>query len=189
MDDPRLLEFIRGGGSGGSGGYQLRNMAVLRCVSLICGTVGMLPINLIEAGPEKRIAKEHPAHRLLKIKPNGWQTPLEFKRQMMLSQLRHGDAIRGEAPVEKGVTRKSVVAAAKRDNPPGTFTAGVKVVATRREDSRSTPAYTWRFSELGTSKEPARPWIRPTWDSNEDEIAGAVRERLASAIDEALSRR
>lgn len=92
MDDPRLLEFIRGGGSGGTGGYQLRNMAVLRCVSLICGTVGMLPISLIEAGPEKRIAKEHPAHRLLKLKPNGWQTPLEFKRQMMLSQLRHGDA-------------------------------------------------------------------------------------------------
>lgn len=92
MDDPRLLEFFRGGGSGGAGGYQLRNMAVLRCVSLICGTVGMLPINLIEAGPEKRIAKEHPAHRLLKLKPNGWQTPLEFKRQMMLSQLRHGDA-------------------------------------------------------------------------------------------------
>ena len=91
LDDPRMLEFIRGGQSGGDS-YQLRNMAVLRCVSLICGTVGMLPINLVEAGPEKRIADEHPAHRLLKVKPNPWQTPLEFKRQMELSKQRHGDA-------------------------------------------------------------------------------------------------
>lgn len=91
MDDPRLLEFIRSG-SGSGAGHQLRNMAVLRCLSLICGTVGMLPVNLVEAGPEKRIARDHPAHRLLKIKPNPWQTPLEFKRQMQLAMLRQGDA-------------------------------------------------------------------------------------------------
>lgn len=92
MDDPRLLEFIRGGQAGYGTGYQLRNMAVLRCVSLICGTIGTVPVSLIEAGPEKRIATEHPAHRLLKIRPNPWQTPLEFKRQIQLAQLRHGDA-------------------------------------------------------------------------------------------------
>lgn len=92
LDDPKLLEFIRCGQAGGGETFQLRNMAVLRCVSLICGTVGMLPINLIEAGPEKRVAEEHPVHRLLKIKPNTWQTPLEFKRQMELSKQRHGDA-------------------------------------------------------------------------------------------------
>lgn len=94
LDDPRLLEFIRCGqyDAGIGGAYQLRNMAVLRCISLICGTVGMLPLNLIEAGPEKRVATEHPVHRLLKVKPNTWQTPLEFKRQMELSKQRHGDA-------------------------------------------------------------------------------------------------
>ena len=92
LDDPRLLEFMRGHITDqGHTGY-LRNMATLRCVSLICGTVGMLPINLVEAGPEKRIATEHPAHRLLKVKPNPWQTPLEFKRQMELSKQRYGDA-------------------------------------------------------------------------------------------------
>lgn len=92
LDDPRLLEFIRCGQAGEGAGFQLRNMAVLRCISLICGTVGMLPLNLIESGPEKRIATEHPVHRLLKVKPNSWQTPLEFKRQMELSKQRHGDA-------------------------------------------------------------------------------------------------
>jgi HK97 family phage portal protein len=91
LDDPRLLEFIRTGQAEPEGAFQLRNMAVLRCVTLICGTVGMLPVNLIAAGPEKRIASEHPAHRLLKVKPNPWQTPLEFKRQLQLSMLRHGD--------------------------------------------------------------------------------------------------
>lgn len=111
-------------------------------------------------------------------------------RQATMAGARVGrDAIRDAAPVDEGVTRKSVVAAAKRDNPSGVFTAGVKVIAGERENRRSSPAYTWRFSELGTSKEPARPWIRPTWDSNEDEIAAAVRARLASAIDEALSGR
>ncbi|MBN5087541.1 phage portal protein [Stenotrophomonas sp. NY11291] len=92
MDDPALLEFIRSQGGHGGGGYQLRNMAVLRCLSLICGTIGMLPLNLVESGGKKRIATEHPAHRLLKIKPNPWQTPLEFKRQMELARQRHGDA-------------------------------------------------------------------------------------------------
>lgn len=92
LDDPRLLEFIRCGQAGYGETFQLRNMAVLRCVSLICGTVGMLPLNLIEAGPEKRVATEHPVHRLLKVKPNSWQTPLEFKRQMELSKQRDGDA-------------------------------------------------------------------------------------------------
>lgn len=92
MDDPALLEFIRAGQGGAHDSFQLRNMAVLRCVSLICGTVGMLPISLIEAGPEKRVASEHPVHRLLKRKPNPWQTPLEFKRQMELAKQRHGNA-------------------------------------------------------------------------------------------------
>jgi len=92
LDDPRLLEFIRSGANGYSESFQLRNMAVLRCVSLITGTVGMLPVNLMENGPTKRAAAEHPAYRLLKIKPNPWQTPLEFKRQMQLALLRHGDA-------------------------------------------------------------------------------------------------
>jgi len=91
MDDPRLLAFMRNGGAS-TGGHELRNMAVLRCVSLICGTIGMLPMSLVEDGPEKRVASEHPAHKLLKVKPNSWQTPLEFRRQMQLSQLRHGDA-------------------------------------------------------------------------------------------------
>lgn len=110
-------------------------------------------------------------------------------RQAAMAGARVGrDAVRDAAPVKEGVTRRGVVAAAKRENEPGTFTAGVRVRGAQRGDRRASPSYTWRFSELGTSKEPARPWIRPSWDSSEDEIAEAVRDRLASAIDEALGR-
>lgn len=95
MDDPALLEYIRCGQSGGDYGRRmsaLRNMATLRCVSLISESIGMLPLNLIENGPAKAYATAHPVYRLLKLKPNGWQTPYEFKSGMQLNALAHGNA-------------------------------------------------------------------------------------------------
>lgn len=89
MDDPALLEYIRGGQQGSEA---LRNMAALRCVSVICESVGMLPISLLRKGSKKEHATDHPAYRLMKLKPNGWQTPYEFKSQMQLSVLMHGSA-------------------------------------------------------------------------------------------------
>lgn len=110
-------------------------------------------------------------------------------RQATMAGARVGrDAVKALAPVDEGVTRDSVVAASARQNEPGTHTAGVKIRSIRREHGRN-PAYTWRFSELGTSKEPARPWIRPAWDSHEDEIVAATQDALARAIDQALGRR
>lgn len=67
-------------------------MAALRCVSLICESIGMLPLNLMENGPAKAYATAHPAYRLLKLKPNSWQTPYEFKSQMQLNVLEEGNA-------------------------------------------------------------------------------------------------
>lgn len=87
MDDPAFKEYVRGEQISND---KLRNMAALRCVSLICESIGMLPINLIKNGPQKEFAKSHPAYRLLKLKPNGWQTPYEFKSQIQLSALTNG---------------------------------------------------------------------------------------------------
>jgi len=110
-------------------------------------------------------------------------------RQATMAGARVGrDAVRRLAPVDEGITRNAVVAAGKKQNEPGTFTSGVRIRSIRREDGRN-PAYTFRFSELGTSKEPARPWIRPAWDSHEDEIVAATQDALARAIDQALGRR
>lgn len=89
LDDPALLEYIRGGQQSNE---SLRNMAALRCVSLICESIGMLPTSLIRKGPQKAHATDHAAYRLIKLKPNGWQTPYEIKSQMQLSALMHGSA-------------------------------------------------------------------------------------------------
>ncbi|NLZ12380.1 MAG: phage portal protein [Alcaligenaceae bacterium] len=89
FDDPAFLEYARAGAI--SDTKALRNMAVLRCVSLISRAIGMLPVSPYVEGDEKRVAKDHPAYRLIKLKPNDWQTPMEFKSQLELSVLQHGD--------------------------------------------------------------------------------------------------
>ncbi|WP_025135921.1 phage portal protein [Achromobacter sp. DH1f] len=90
LDDPALLEYMR------SGEYNrrvesLRNMAALRCVSLIVTSLGMLPLNLMRNDASKALVKDHPGYRLLKLKPNGWQTPFEFKSMMQLHVLEQGN--------------------------------------------------------------------------------------------------
>ncbi|CAG2152653.1 hypothetical protein LMG19282_04246 [Cupriavidus campinensis] len=92
LDDPALYEFMRGNLDGGLGNkaQSLRNMAVLRCVTLISGSIGMLPFNLMKNTPDKALATDHPAYRLLKLKPNDWQTPLEFKSLLQLHTLLDG---------------------------------------------------------------------------------------------------
>lgn len=126
-------------------------------------------------------------------------------RQATMAGARVGrDAARELAPEDSGELKRHVVAASKRQNAPGTHTAGVRVRGGRGKYSNTAanrgkqrvgqsyetpgPAYYWRFTELGTSKQPATPWIRPAWDSHEQEIVDAVRQRLATAIDEAISR-
>ena len=91
LDDPALLEYIRGSQSGVSA-KMLRNTAALRCLTLIGNGLGMLPTSLYEAGAEKKVLKEHPAHKLLRFKPNPYQTPMEFKAQMQLLLETEGNA-------------------------------------------------------------------------------------------------
>ena len=97
LDDPDLLAFMRTGGETASGAYinaskALQNMALLRCVTLISESIGMLPLNLVERGDEKRHAVEHPLYDILKAKPNNWQTAYEFKALMQLRVMMHGNA-------------------------------------------------------------------------------------------------
>lgn len=91
LDDPALLEFIRNGQTT-SANRMVRNMAALRSLSLISNGLGMLPISLYEAGSDKKVMREHPAHKLIRVKPNPWQTPMEFKSQMQLLLETEGNA-------------------------------------------------------------------------------------------------
>lgn len=91
LDDPALLEFIRSGQMT-SANRMVRNMAALRSLSLISNGLGMLPISLYEAGSDKNVMREHASHKLIRVKPNPWQTPMEFKSQMQLLMETEGNA-------------------------------------------------------------------------------------------------
>ncbi|QTW18093.1 phage portal protein [Comamonas kerstersii] len=91
LDDPALLEYIRSGQLAASS-QMLRNMAALRCLTLLSNGLGMLPTNLYHSGSAKEVAKDHPAHKLLRTRPNPYQTPMEFKSQMHLLLESEGNA-------------------------------------------------------------------------------------------------
>jgi HK97 family phage portal protein len=70
----------------------LENMGLLRCVSLISESIGMLPLNLMVRGDEKAYAVDHPVHKGLKQQPNQFQGPYKFKSTMQLRLLLRGNA-------------------------------------------------------------------------------------------------
>ena len=94
LDDPRLLEFIRSGGDGGSGisvQEAMKNTAVFRCVSLISYAIGMLPLHLIQSDTKEK-AREHPLFHILHREPNNWQTAFNFRQLMQRRALINGNA-------------------------------------------------------------------------------------------------
>jgi HK97 family phage portal protein len=115
LQDPNLRVFMQDGRATSSGAVvnermALRNSAMNRAVSIISGSVGMLPCHLYKLtdfsrdvpdltnadktnlittqGAEK--AKDHPLYRLLMKKPNNWMTPFEFKSYMVQRALLDG---------------------------------------------------------------------------------------------------
>lgn len=98
MDDPRLLEFIRGGtgaltesGITVSVKAALKNTTVIRCVSLISFAMGYLPLHLRDRETKEK-ADDHSLFRLLHRRPNAWQTAFEFRSLMQQRALVEGDA-------------------------------------------------------------------------------------------------
>lgn len=69
----------------------------------------------------------------------------------------------------------------------GANPSGTNSDSTKKAISKSNSFY-WRFIELGTSKFPAVPFIRPAFDSKADAAAQAAIVRAIQAIDEVLSK-
>jgi len=101
MSPEQLRDFLRIGGSmeTASGAVvndnsAMRVAAAWRCVNIISGTVGSLPLDLIRRESEKvrRPAVGHPLRKVLTVKPNVWQTPSEFRRMMQMHLLLRGNA-------------------------------------------------------------------------------------------------
>lgn len=91
LDDPEFLEFLRVGVKGGASNEALKNTACMRAISVISNSIGRLPLNLISTSPDKTLAGNHPAYRLVKRRPNKWQTPFEFKSMMQTHALLSGN--------------------------------------------------------------------------------------------------
>jgi HK97 family phage portal protein len=99
MVDPRLAAFVGGGRESAAGAHigeriALRNSTFYRAVNLIASSIGMLPIHLMRniAGGDTEEATDHPFYAVLKQRPNGYQTPLEFKSHMQTIALLDGNA-------------------------------------------------------------------------------------------------
>lgn len=97
LNDPAFLEYIR---SGGTAQRALQVSAVFRCVSLISGAIGMLPLRLMKKPQGKSFvgsgafeeATDHPLYEVLMYEPNSYQTATEFKRLMESRVLTKGNA-------------------------------------------------------------------------------------------------
>jgi HK97 family phage portal protein len=72
----------------------LQCTVVLACIRVLATSVAGLPLHIYRRlpGGGKEIAREHPLYRVVHSRPNGWQTSFEWREQMMLHLLSHGDA-------------------------------------------------------------------------------------------------
>jgi HK97 family phage portal protein len=72
----------------------LRSTVVLACVRVLSSSVAGLPLHVYRRLPNggKEIAREVPLYRILHERPNGWQTSYEWREQIMLHLLTHGQA-------------------------------------------------------------------------------------------------
>lgn len=96
LNDPALADWLKAGGMTASGAVvnpltALQNTTVLRCISLISFSIGMLPLHL-QNKSNKQKAEDHPLFKILHRRPNRWQTAFEFRSLMQQRALSHGDA-------------------------------------------------------------------------------------------------
>jgi len=71
----------------------MRVAAVYGCVRLISGAVANLPVHVMERVDEttRKERTDHPLSKVLRRKPNSWQTPSQFKRMMQAHLLLRGN--------------------------------------------------------------------------------------------------
>jgi HK97 family phage portal protein len=72
----------------------MRVAAVYGCVRLVSGAVGNMPIHVKERVDDltRRDLPDHPLWRVLRRRPNGWQTPSQLKRMLTAHLLLRGNA-------------------------------------------------------------------------------------------------
>ncbi|MCX5581333.1 phage portal protein [Kaistia terrae] len=111
LGDPVIRDFMRGGTETKSGAVVtpdglMRVSVAWRCIGLISGAVANLPRDIIIRVDERHRepAVDHPVRNLLTRKPNHWQTPEEFIRQLQAHVLIRGNGYALKVKVGKRIT-------------------------------------------------------------------------------------
>lgn len=94
-DSAQLAEYLRGGGVAKSGQAVGSNAALsvaafYRGVNLLAGLMASAPIDVVETASFRKMDSHHVV-KLLRRKPNRWQTAHEFRRYLSLSTILRGN--------------------------------------------------------------------------------------------------
>lgn len=101
------------------------------------------------------------------------------------------------APVRTGKMRKNVVVVTQKSRRKGEISSGVHIRGVNPQTGNSDNsmkaknprnAFYWRFVEMGTVNMPAHPFVRPAFDTRQEEATNAAIARATRAIDEVLSK-
>lgn len=107
------------------------------------------------------------------------------------------EEVKNRAPERSGKLKKNVVVVTQKGRRRGEISSGVHIrgrnMRTNNSDSSmkaSDPrnAFYWRFVELGTSNMPAHPFVRPAFDTRQEEATRVAMARMNQAIDEVLAK-
>ncbi|EJL90219.1 HK97-gp10 family putative phage morphogenesis protein [Pantoea sp. GM01] len=122
-------------------------------------------------------------------------------RQVLRQSVRAGaevlaDEVENNAPEQTGKLKRNIVVLFGK-GAQGTAVAGVHIRGvnprtgnsdTKTKANSPNNAFYWRFIEQGTSKMPARPFVRPAYDSKQEEATAAAFAEMLKAIDGVLSK-
>ena len=81
-----------------------------------------------------------------------------------------------------GELQKNIKTGTVRKGKDGTYS---QIVGVSKGDI--TKAYYGKFSEYGTSNEPARPWMRPAFDESKEEAFQKIEQVMSDGIDNAFN--
>ncbi len=101
----------------------------------------------------------------------------DTRRVLMRAAIVMRDEARNRAPVDTGLLRESIIAS--YGNPNRSDEVSVFFGPDYRRGGSGA-----HFSEIGTSKEPARPWLRPAIAAKKKEAAQIIEEGLKDIIED-----
>ena len=64
---------------------------VSRCIDILSDSIGKMPFFVYDAGTRERV--QHPIMELLNVRPNAWQTPFTFRKQMEAERVVNGNGV------------------------------------------------------------------------------------------------